>query len=99
MRKVLIDHARRHSAEKRSGTKLVLDEGVSIANKKPIDLIGLEEALLSLEKLDPRQAKIVELRFFGGLTIEETAYVLKVSETTVRREWTFAKAWFQRELA
>ena len=98
MRKVLIDHARARQMQKRSGHKLVLDEAVSLPDRRPIDLVALDEALLSLEKLDPRQAKIVELRFFGGLTIEETAYILKVSETTVRREWTFAKAWFQREL-
>ena len=61
-------------------------------------MLALEDALQSLEKLDTRQAKIVELRFFGGLSIEETAYILNVSETTVKREWTFAKAWFQREL-
>lgn len=99
MRKVLIDHARARQAQKRSGHKLVLDEAISLPDHRPIDLIALEEALQSLENLDPRQAKIVELRFFGGLSIEETAHVLKVSESTVRREWTFAKAWFQRELA
>ena len=98
MRKVLIDHARARKSQKRSGHKLVLDEAISLPDRRPIDLIALDEALQSLEKLDPRQAKIVELRFFGGLSIEETAYILKVSETTVRREWTFAKAWFQREL-
>lgn len=99
MRRVLIDHARSRSAQKRHGQKLVLDEAISLPDKKPIDLLALEEALQSLEKVDPRQAKIVELRFFGGLTIEETAYIIGVSETTVRREWTFAKAWFQRELS
>jgi len=98
MRKVLIDHARSRQAQKRSGQKLVLDDAISLPDHKPIDLIALDEALQILEKHDPRQAKIVELRFFGGLSIEETAYVLKVSESTVRREWTFAKAWFQREL-
>lgn len=98
MRKVLIDHARGRETKKRSGQKLVLDEAISLPDRRPIDLLALEEALLTLEKLDPRQAKIVELRFFGGLSIEETAYVLKISESTVRREWTFSKAWFQREL-
>jgi RNA polymerase sigma factor (TIGR02999 family) len=98
MRKVLIDHARARASQKRFGHKLVLDEAVSLPDRRPIDLIALDEALIALEKLDPRQAKIVELRFFGGLTIEETAYILQVSERTVRREWTFAKAWFQREL-
>lgn len=99
MRKVLIDHARAKGTQKRSGQKIVLDEAISLPQHQEIDLIALDEALLSLEKLDPRQAKIVEMRFFGGLSIEETAYVLKVSEATVRREWTFARAWFQRELS
>ena len=99
MRKVLIDHARARQAQKRSGHKLVLDEAISLPDHRQIDLVALDEALESLEKLDPRQAKIVELRFFGGLSIEETAYILKVSGSTVRREWTFAKAWFQRELS
>ena len=98
MRKVLIDHARARQAQKRRGHKLVLDDAISLPDQKPIDLIALDEALQSLETLDPRQARIVELRFFGGLSIEETAYILNISESTVRREWTFAKAWFQREL-
>jgi RNA polymerase sigma factor (TIGR02999 family) len=98
MRKVLIDHARARSAQKRQGHRLILDDAISLPDHRQIDLIALDEALQTLEKLDPRQAKIVELRFFGGLSIEETAYILKVSESAVRREWTFAKAWFQREL-
>lgn len=98
MRKILVDHARHRNARKRGGQKLALDEAVSFTDAKELDLLFLEEALASLEKLDPRQARIVELRFFGGLSIEETAHVLRVSETTVKREWTFAKAWFQREL-
>lgn len=99
MRKVLIDHARRRNSQKRSGgQRLLVDQAISIPDRQTIDLVRLEEALRSLESLDARQAKIVELRFFGGLSIEETAYVLNISETTVRREWTFAKAWFQREL-
>lgn len=100
MRKILIDHARRKNAQKRAGggQKILLDEAVSFSKNKELDLVKLDEALETLEKLDKRQARIVELRFFGGLSIEETAYVLKISETTVKREWTFAKAWFQREL-
>jgi len=99
MRKVLIDHARQKKAHKRDGgQKILLDEAVSFSVEKELDLLTLEEVLSALEKIDKRQAKIVELRFFGGLSIEETAFVLKISETTVRREWTFAKAWFQREL-
>jgi RNA polymerase sigma factor (TIGR02999 family) len=98
MRKILIDHARKKKAGKRGGQKLALDEAISYPDEKEFDILRLEEALQTLEKLDKRQAKIVELRFFGGLSIEETAHVLDISETTVRREWTFAKAWFQREL-
>ncbi len=99
MRKILIDHARQKKAQKRSGgQKIELHEAISFSDEKEFDVLALEDALQSLEKLDSRQAKIVELRFFGGLSIEETAYILNVSETTVKREWTFAKAWFQREL-
>ncbi len=99
MRKILVDHARRRSAQKRDGgQKILLDEAVSFSREKELDLLALEEILSALEKIDKRQAKIVELRFFGGLSIEETAYVLNISETTVKSEWTFAKAWFQREL-
>jgi RNA polymerase sigma-70 factor (ECF subfamily) len=101
MRRVLVDHARGKNAVKREGSqqKLALDEAVSFSTEKEFDLLALEDALQSLERVDPRQAKIVELRFFGGLSIEEAAHVLKVSVTTVKREWTIAKAWFQRELS
>lgn len=100
MRKILIDHARYKKAQKREGAaqKILLDEAVSFSNEKELDLVKLDEALQALKILDERQARIVELRFFGGLSIPETAYILKTSETTVKREWTFAKAWFQREL-
>ena len=99
MRKILVDHARHKNAQKREGgQKIAIDDAISFPTEKEIDLLVLEEVLTSLEQIDSRQAKIVELRFFGGLSIEETAFVLKTSETTVKREWTFAKAWFQREL-
>lgn len=99
MRKVLIDHARARKASKRDGgERVILEETISLSNEKGIELLMLEDALRSLESIDPRQAKLVELRFFGGLSIAETAYVMGISETTVKREWTFAKAWFQREL-
>lgn len=99
MRRILVDHARGKRADKRNfGQKIALDDAISLPHEKEIELLRLEEALQTLEKLDTRQAKIVEMRFFGGLSIEETAHVLNVSETTVKREWTFAKAWFQREL-
>lgn len=99
MRRILVDHARAKRADKRDfGQKLALDDAVGFAEEKEFDLLRLEDALRDLEELDARQAKIVELRFFGGLSIEETAHVLNISETTVKREWTIAKAWFQREL-
>lgn len=99
MRRVLVDHARGKQAAKRDGgQRLLLDDAVSFPDTRSFDVLALEDALSDLERLDPRQAKIVELRFFGGLSIEETAHVLDVSETTVKREWTMAKAWFQREL-
>ena len=99
MRKILIGHARKRNTLKRTGgQKIVLDEAVSFAREKELDLVRLDEALSTLGKIDERQARIVELRFFGGLTIEETAHVLKISEATVRREWTFAKTWFKREM-
>lgn len=99
MRRILIDNARAKHAQKRSGQMIEIDDAISFSQGKGVDILRLEEALENLEKIDPRQSKIVELRFFGGMSIEETAYVLGVSETTVRRDWTFAKAWFQRELA
>lgn len=98
MRRVLIDHARLKQTGKRSGQRIVINEAISFPDHRQFDIVALDEALRSLEKLDPRQAKVVELRFFGGLSIEETAFVLGVSESTIRRDWTFAKAWFQREL-
>ena len=99
MRRILVDHARGKRAQKRDfGQKVAFDEAVSFSAAKEVDLLALDEALLTLERVDARQARIVELRFFGGLSLKETAHVLNTSETTVKREWTFAKAWFQREL-
>lgn len=99
MRKILVDHARKKKAAKRAfGQKIALDEVNSFSPEREVDLIALDDALISLEKFDKTQAKIVELRFFGGLTIEETAHTLKSSPTTVKREWTVAKAWLKREI-
>ena len=99
MRRILVDHARSKQAQKRDyGQKVAFDDALSFPAQKEVDLLALEEALMSLEKVDARQARIVELRFFGGLSLAETAHVLNISETTVKREWTFAKAWFQRQL-
>ncbi|HSK73507.1 MAG TPA: sigma-70 family RNA polymerase sigma factor [Pyrinomonadaceae bacterium] len=101
MRRILVDYARAKNREKRGGdlVKLPLEEAIFIADKeKSIDLIALDEALTRLEKIDGRQARIVELRYFGDLTLEETAEALGISRTTVADDWAMAKAWLHREL-
>jgi RNA polymerase sigma factor (TIGR02999 family) len=100
MRHILVDHARRHQAAKRGGLaqRLTLVEAVSFPEQKDFDLVALDEALTRLAELDPEQSRIVEMRFFGGLTIEETAMTLGVSVATLNREWRIAKAWLLREL-
>lgn len=101
MRNILVDHAREKKAKKRDfGQKLSLDEAISLprSNQREVDLIELDEALAELAKFDATQSKIVELRFFGGLTIEETAQAMRLSPATVKREWTVAKMWLFRAL-
>jgi RNA polymerase sigma factor (TIGR02999 family) len=100
MRRILVDHARTHRAEKRGGgwDKLAFDEALAPTAPRNIDLVALDEALNDLLTLDPRQSQIVELRFFGGLTNEEIGEVLDVSPSTVKREWRIAKAWLRREI-
>jgi RNA polymerase sigma factor (TIGR02999 family) len=102
MRRILVDYARSKSREKRGGgrVKLTLDETALVVDGKEqnIDLIALDEALHRLEKFDEQQARIVELRYFSGLTLEETAEALKISRTTVATDWAMAKAWLHREL-
>ncbi|HEV8589359.1 MAG TPA: sigma-70 family RNA polymerase sigma factor [Pyrinomonadaceae bacterium] len=100
MRRILVNHALARAAEKRGGEleKISLDQEMGLAGPRDTDLIALDEALKELERLDPQQTRIVELRFFGGLSIEETAEVLKVSPATVKREWTTAKLWLRRQL-
>jgi RNA polymerase sigma factor (TIGR02999 family) len=100
MRRILADHARSHNAAKRGGgiPELELDEAVARAKTRSVDLVGLEEALQKLEKLDPQQGRIVELRFFSGLSIEDTANVLAISPATVKRDWAAARAWLFREV-
>lgn len=96
MRQILIDHARRHRAGKRGGENENLpleDSIVIVAGEKPMDLISLDEALKDLAKFDEFKSRLVELRYFGGLSVEETAEVLNVSEITVKRHWRLAKAW------
>lgn len=100
MRRILVDHARARRSDKRGGTarRLPLDEALAVAESRDIDLVALDDALTRLATLDPRQSKLVELRFFGGLTMEETADVLGISPATVGREWTAAKAWLHTAL-
>ncbi len=101
MRHVLIDHARSHARDKRGGGALqvTLGEAEALDAGRAADLVALDEALRELEELDPQKGRIVELRYFAGLGIEETAEVLGISPTTVRREWRRAKAWLYRSMA
>ena len=99
MRRILVDHARRSRAAKREGgERVTLDESVADHSERSVDLLALDDALNRLAKALPRQARVVELRFFSGLDIEETAEVLGISPATVKRDWTFAKAFLQREM-
>ena len=95
MRRILVDHARAQQAEKRGGDaqKLSLDENIDVSAMRPSELVALDEALERLAELDPQKSRLVELRFFGGLSVEETAEVLGVSAPTVKRQWRMAKAW------
>ena len=100
MRRVLVDYARRRGFHKRGGgaQRVTLDEGVAVAPNPVFDVISLDRALEALEKTDARKSRVVELRFFGGLSVEETAGVLDVSIDTVKRDWRLAKLWLLREL-
>jgi RNA polymerase sigma factor (TIGR02999 family) len=99
MRQILVDHARRHRAAKRGGgLKLELTEAIGLQRAPDVDLIALDNALNELARLDPQQSRIVEMRFFAGLSIEDTAEVIGVSRTTVKREWATARAWLLREM-
>ena len=100
MRRILVDFARAHRNLKRGGEaqRVSLDEALLAPQETDADLVALDEALTALAAIDPRQARAVELRFFGGLSVEETAEVLQVSPETVHREWRVAKAWLLREL-
>lgn len=100
MREILVDHARRRKAMKRGGGQAltVYDESLPVAGGRPVAFDDLDQALVDLSRLSERQAKVVELRYFGGLTIEETGEVLGVSPVTVKRDWATARAWLYREL-
>ena len=102
MRRILIDHANARRAAKRGGkdaVRITLDDDLEIYSHQELNLLEIDEALHNLEHLDPTQAKIVEMRFFGGLTVDEIAKALDISPTTVKREWSVAKRWLQRELS
>jgi RNA polymerase sigma factor (TIGR02999 family) len=100
MRHILVDHARSRNAAKRGAgvPRLALDEQMAPPQSRNLDLLALDDALNRLSELDPQQSKLIEVRFFGGLSIEETAVVLNISPATVKREWTTARAWLQREM-
>jgi RNA polymerase sigma factor (TIGR02999 family) len=99
MRRILIDHARKHVSAKGGGTgKLSLEEVAVLSDERAAELVALDEALESLAKIDERKSKIVEMRFFGGLSVEEIAHIIGVSPDTITREWRRAKAWLHREI-
>jgi len=100
MRSILVDHARSHAYAKRGGgaRKIALDEALAVSQQRAADDVALDDALKRLAEIDRQQSRIVELKFFGGLTIEETAEVLALSPATIKREWSTAKAWLYHEL-
>jgi RNA polymerase sigma factor (TIGR02999 family) len=100
MRRILVEHARRRDAHKRGGSviRLPLDETLAVADETDVDLLAIDEALNRLAAVDPQQARVVELRFFSGLSVEETAAALGVSPKTVKRDWSVARAWLRREI-
>jgi RNA polymerase sigma factor (TIGR02999 family) len=99
MRQILVDYARaRHTAKRDGGSRVQLDESLHALQAADVDVIALDDALKTLAELDPEQARIVEMRFFAGLSIEDTATALDTSSATVKREWASARAWLIREL-
>ena len=101
IRRILVDHARARKAGKRGGdaAKIQIDESVAAPEQQNLDLVVLDDCLKALAAIDPQQARVVELRYFAGLTVEETAEVMHVSPTTVKREWRLARAWLHREIS
>jgi RNA polymerase sigma factor (TIGR02999 family) len=100
IRRILVDYARSQHAQKRGADapKISLDEAFGVGQAPDLDLVALDEALSRLQTIDPRQSRVVELRFFAGLSVEETAEIMEISPATVKREWVTAKAWLFREL-
>src|ERR1035437_8097714 len=100
MRRILVDHARRRNLKRGGGVQHVgLEEAAVVGGDRAADMVALDDAMNALARLDPRKVQVVEMRFFGGLSVEETAEVLRVSSVTVMRDWSTAKAWLYRELA
>jgi len=100
MRRILVDHARARLAEKRGGlaARVDFDEALAVSDERPHDIVILDDAMQALARLDERKSTVVELRFFGGLSVDETATIVKVSPDTVMRDWQFAKAWLRRTM-
>jgi RNA polymerase sigma factor (TIGR02999 family) len=99
MRRILVEHARRHNLKRGGGVQHVsLDEAAVVGGDEDVDLVALDDAMNALARIDPRKVQVVEMRFFGGLSVEETAEVLKVSTVTVKRDWRAARTWLYREL-
>ena len=100
MRRILVDHARARHSQKRGGhaAKVTFDEALVVTNEPTQDFVALDEALEAMAKFDERKSRVIEMRFFGGLSVEDTASVLKVSPDTVMRDWRLAKAWLRREM-
>src|SRR5580704_809613 len=100
MRRILVEHARRHNLKRGGGLQHIsLEEAAEVGGDQDADLVALDQAMNELGRIDPRKVQVVEMRFFGGLSVEETAEVLKVSTITVKRDWRAAKLWLYRELA
>ena len=101
MRQILVDYARRRVAAKRGGgaCKLSLEEATVVSKQRDIDILSLDDALKALAKIDPRQSRVVELRFFAGLSLEEISEALEIAPATVQRDWTAARAWLHREIS
>ena len=101
MRQILVDYARRHGSAKRGGSvcKLSLDDAMVASRRKALDVVALDDALQELARIDERQSRVVELRFFGGLTLEEISAALEIGPATVQRDWTSARAWLYREIS
>ena len=98
IRRILVEHARRHNLKRGGGIRHVCLDEVAVAGGRSADLVALDDALKALAGIDPRKEQVVEMRFFGGLSVEEIAEVLKISSVTVMRDWSTAKAWLYREL-